>query len=83
MIISNQKAIQDFRQVQLLSHTAPVYITEQGEPSYVLMRYEDFQKINRSNSSWESLAMTEEELETIGEFDVERDNSIHSREVNL
>lgn len=83
MIISTQKAIQDFRQVQLLSHTSPVYITEQGELSYVLMRYEDFQKMNHTQNSWANLAMSDEELETVGDFEVQRDVSLQTREVDL
>lgn len=71
MIIPNQKAIQDFKQVQQLSQKEPVYITEQGEPTYVVMSYEDFQKLNPHVLSWEQLAMTEEELALTADFEIE------------
>ena len=71
--ISSREFNQNVAKAKNMSDTAPVCITDRGEPAYVLMNYAAYRALNRHpQSNAERLGMSKEDLEFVGEVEFPR-----------
>ena len=71
--ISSREFNQNVAKAKNMSDTAPVCITDRGEPAYVLMNYAAYRALNtHPQSNAERLGMSKEDLEIVGEVEFPR-----------
>ena len=71
--ISSREFNQNVAKAKNMSDTAPVCITDRGEPAYVLMNYAAYQSLNRHPQiNAQRLGMSVEDLEFVSEVEFPR-----------
>ena len=71
--ISSREFNQNVAKAKNMSDTAPVCITDRGEPAYVLMNYAAFRALEKHpKNNADRLGMSQEDLDFVGEVEFPR-----------